>query len=123
MADWRAERDRALLTLEREKRPASRAEAADLLFQLASEEPTHADAFADVLVRLLADAQPEVRRSGVSLASVILPPEQLPDMLLPRLRDEDTRVRLEATGRLADLALPHARGALPACWRTPPGRC
>ncbi|MBN8231763.1 HEAT repeat domain-containing protein [Corallococcus macrosporus] len=112
MADWRAERDRALLTLEREKRPASRAEAADLLFQLASEESAHAEEFADVLVRLLGDAQPEVRRSGVSLASVILPPEQLPDMLLPRLRDEDTRVRLEATGRLADLALPHARGAL-----------
>ncbi|MCY1034549.1 HEAT repeat domain-containing protein [Corallococcus sp. BB11-1] len=112
MVDWRAERDRALLTLEREKRPASRAEAANQLFQLASEESAHVAEFTDALVRLLADAQPEVRRSGVSLASVVLPPEQLPDMLLPRLRDDDTRVRLEATGRLADLALPHARGAL-----------
>ncbi|MBJ6766108.1 HEAT repeat domain-containing protein, partial [Myxococcaceae bacterium JPH2] len=39
-------------------------------------------------------------------------PEELPDTLLPRLRDEDSGVRLEATGRLADLALPQARGAL-----------
>ncbi|WP_208718895.1 HEAT repeat domain-containing protein [Corallococcus sicarius] len=112
MVDWRAERDRALVTLEREKRPAIRAEAANLLFHLASEEPVHAGEFTDVLVRMLADAQPDVRRSGVSLASVVLPSEQLPETLLPRLRDEDTRVRLEATGRLADLALPHARGAL-----------
>ncbi|RKH14961.1 HEAT repeat domain-containing protein [Corallococcus sp. CA053C] len=119
MGDWRAERDRALVTVEREKRPASRAEAADLLFHLASEEPSHAAEFADALARLLADAQPEVRRSGVSLASVVLPPEELPETLLPRLRDEDPRVRLEATGRLADLALPHTRGALASMLEDP----
>ncbi|WP_224245057.1 HEAT repeat domain-containing protein [Hyalangium gracile] len=110
--DWRAERDRALLALEREKRPQARAEAADLLVQLAAEEPSRASEFSEALVRLLADAQGEVRRSGIGLATLVLTPEELPGALTARLSDTDLGVRLEATGRIADLALPELRGAL-----------
>jgi HEAT repeat protein len=110
--DWRAERDRALLALEREKRPQARAEAAELLFQLAAEEPYRAPEFSEVLVRLLADPQGEVRRSGLGLATLVLPLEELTDTLVARLSEEDFGVRLEATGRIADLALPELRGAL-----------
>ncbi|GEL71116.1 HEAT repeat domain-containing protein [Myxococcus virescens] len=112
MTDWRADRDRALLTLEREKRPAFRTEAALQLYHLASEVPEHAAEFLEALPRLLADKQVEVRRAGVSLASVVVPPEELPDLLIARLRDEEWQIRLEATGRLADLARPELRGAL-----------
>ncbi|WIG96471.1 HEAT repeat domain-containing protein [Myxococcus sp. SDU36] len=112
MTDWRADRDRALLTLEREKRPAFRTEAALQLYHLASEVPEHAAEFLEALPRLLADKQVEVRRAGVSLASVVVPPEELPDLLIARLRDEEWQIRLEATGRMADLARPELRGAL-----------
>jgi HEAT repeat protein len=112
VVDWRAERERALLVLEREKHPPARAAAAELLVQLVDEEPSRAPEFSEVLVRLLADAQGEVRRSGIGLATLVLTPEELPDMLTGRLADEDIGVRLEATGRIADLALPERRGAL-----------
>lgn len=49
MTDWRADRDRALLTLEREKRPAFRTEAALQLYHLASEVPEHAAEFLEAL--------------------------------------------------------------------------
>lgn len=119
MTDWRAERDRALLTLEREKRPALRAEAADQLYHLALEAPARAPDFTDVLTRLLADSQPEVRRSGVGLAAVVLPPEELPAALIARLRDDEWLVRMEATGRLADLTRPELRGALASMLEDP----
>lgn len=112
MTDWRAERDRALLALEREKRPAFRAEAAQQLHHLALEAPSPAEDFAEVVPRLLSDAQPEVKRSGVALATVVLPPEELPALLISYLRDAESVVRLEATGRLADLYRPELRGAL-----------
>lgn len=110
--DWRAERDRALLVLEREKRPPARAEAAELLVHLVDEDPSRAPEFSEVLVRLLADPQGEVRRAGIGLATLVLSPAELPEMLTGRLTDEDIGVRLEATGRVADLALPELRGAL-----------
>ncbi len=110
--DWRAERERALLVLERDKRPQARAEAADLLFQLAAEDPSRASEFSEVLVRLLGDAQGEVRRAGLGLATLVLPPEELPDTLTARLTESDVGVRLEATGRIADMASPQMRGAL-----------
>jgi HEAT repeat protein len=110
--DWRAERDRALLVLEREKRPQARADAAELLVQIVAEEPAHAPEFSEVLARLLSDAQGEVRRAGIELATLVLPAAELPDMLTSRLGDADTGVRLEATGRIADLALPELRGTL-----------
>jgi HEAT repeat protein len=110
--DWRAERDRALLALEREKRPQARTEAAKLLFHLADEDPSRSPEFTEVLVRLLADAQGEVRRAGIVLATLVLAPPELSEMLTARLADTDIGVRLEATGRIADLALPELRGAL-----------
>jgi HEAT repeat protein len=110
--DWRAERDRALLALERESRPQGRAEAAQLLLQLAAEDAERAPEFAQVLVRLLADAQVEVRRAGLGLATLVLPAEELVDLLTARLTDAEVGIRLEATGRIADLALPELRGAL-----------
>lgn len=110
--DWRAERERALLMLEREKDPPLRAEAADLLFQLAAEDPSRAPEFTSVLARLLADGQPQVRRSGLGLATLVLPQAELIDTLTARLSETDVGVRLEAAGRLADLALPEVRGAL-----------
>jgi HEAT repeat protein len=110
--DWRAERDRTLLALERDKRPPARAEAAELLVHIAEEDPSRAPEFTEVLALLLADAQGEVRRAGIGLATLVLPPEELPDMLIARLADADLGVRLEATGRIADLALPQLRGAL-----------
>ncbi len=119
MTDWRAERDRALLTLEREKRPAFRAEAADQLFHLAAEAPGRGPDFADVLPRLLADKQPEVRRAAVRLATAVLPEDDQPGVLLARLRDEEWMVRLEATGRLADLYRQELRGALASMLEDP----
>jgi HEAT repeat protein len=119
VTDWRAERDQALLALEREKQPPVRAEAADLLYQLAAEDPSRAPEFSAALARLLADAQGEVRRSGVSLSTLVLPAEELPAALMARLSDPDVGVRLEATGRLADLALPETRGAFASLLEDP----
>ena len=119
MTDWRAERDRALLTLEREKRPAFRAEAADQLYQLAAEAPGRGPDFIDALPRLLADKQPEVRRAGVRLATAVLPEDEQPGVLMARLRDEEWMVRLEATGRLADLYRQELRGALASMLEDP----
>jgi HEAT repeat protein len=110
--DWRAERDRALLVLEREKRPPFRAEAAELLIQLVEEDPSRAPEFSEALVRLLSDTQAQVRRSGLGLATLVLSPSELPALFTSRLTETDVGVRLEATGRIADLALPELRGAL-----------
>ena len=112
MTDWRAERDRALLALERETDPRLRVEAAELLFHLAAEEPTRAAEFSAALTRLLADAQADVRRTAVGLATAVLPDEELPGFLSARLEDRDGGVRVEAAGRLADLGRPDCRGAL-----------
>nr|WP_225937004.1 HEAT repeat domain-containing protein [Myxococcus sp. RHSTA-1-4] len=101
-----------MLTLEREKRPVFRAEAAEQLFELAAEAPNHGADFMEALPRLLSDKQPEVRRAGVRLATVVLPEDEQPGVLLSRLRDDEWMVRLEATGRLADLHRQELRGAL-----------
>lgn len=119
MTDWRAERDQALLALEGDKRPPVRAEAADLLYQLVAEDPSRAPEFSAALVRLLSDAQGEVRRAGVSLSTLVLPEAEVPDALRARLTDPDSGVRLEATGRIADLALPELRGALASVLEDP----
>jgi HEAT repeat protein len=112
VTDWRAERDRALLALEREKHPGMRAEAADLLFHLAAEDASRAPELSEALSRLLADKQVAVRRTGVGMATAVLPAEELPGFLALRLADEESLVRLEAAGRLADLARPDCRGTL-----------
>lgn len=112
MTDWRAERDRALLALEREKHPGLRMEAAELLFHLAAEDASRASELSAALQRLLADKQVAVRRMGVGMATAVLSPEELPGFLAAQLADEESLVRLEATGRLADLARPDCRGLL-----------
>lgn len=110
--DWRAERERALLVLEREQRPQARAEAAGVLSALVEEDLSRAPEFSAVLTRLLSDKQGDVRRAGVRLGMMVLPPSEVTGMLTARLSDADTEVRLEATGQIADLALSELRGAL-----------
>lgn len=112
MTDWRAERDRALLALEREKHPGLRAEAAELLFHLAAEDGSRAPELTAALQRLLADKQVAVRRTAVGMATAVLAAEELPSFLATQLADEESLVRLESAGRLADLARSDCRGLL-----------
>jgi HEAT repeat protein len=112
---WRAVRERALLTLERESSSAVRAEAAEAICDAAADAPDEALAdFAPDVVRLLTDTQVEVRCAGLALAAEVLPPAEARDVLVRHLTEPAHRVRVEAVGRLADLALPEARGALAA---------
>ncbi len=110
---WQSMRERALLTLEREKSAVIRAEAAEAICDAAADAPDDAlpDFAADV-VRLLNDKQEEVRCAGLALASEVLAPDEAKDLLIRNIGDKAHRVRVEAVGRLADLALPEARGAL-----------
>lgn len=115
MIDWRAERDTALLRLEREKDERVRAEAADAICDLALEaSKEEAGEFSPAVVRLLADAQVEVRCAGLALASEVLSASEAKEILVRHLSDKAGRVRVEAAGRLADLALADTRGALAA---------
>lgn len=110
-----AELDRALVTLENEKNIAIRAEVADAICELAFEAaPETRPEFGPAVVRLLADKQDEVRCAGLALASEVLAPIEARDVLTRHLTDSVVRVRVEAAGRLADLALPESRGALAA---------
>ncbi|MFT3709368.1 MAG: HEAT repeat domain-containing protein [Archangium sp.] len=107
--------ERALVTLENEKNIAIRAEVADSICELAFEAPVEArPEFGPAVVRLLADKQDEVRCAGLALASEVLAPIEARDVLSRHLNDAVARVRVEAAGRLADLALPESRGALAA---------
>jgi|APLak6261679142_1056127.scaffolds.fasta_scaffold00108_22 HEAT repeat protein len=107
--------DLALLSLERETRPGPRAEAADSICELAFDAPPEARVeFAPAVVRLLADAQDEVRCAGLALAAEVLAPVEAKEILARHLTDAVVRVRVEAAGRLADLALPESRGSLAA---------
>lgn len=120
MSDLRANRDLALMTLEREVRADIRAEAADALCELAFDAPAELRAeFEPAVVRLLADKQDEVRCAGLALASEVIAPAEAKDILIRHLSDKVTRVRVEAAGRLADLALPETRGALAAALQDP----
>jgi HEAT repeat protein len=113
--DLQLERDALLVTLEQDRRPAVRAEAAEGLCELAFEAPAPARAdFVPAVARLLADAQGEVRCAGLALAAAVLSAPEAGELLTRYLAEPDPRVRLEAAGRLADLALPGARGALAA---------
>jgi len=66
----------------------------------------------EAIPRLLDDQDADVRAAGVLLAALSLDPEPLLPILAGKVDDSDEFVRLEAVGRLADLSLPHARGAL-----------
>ncbi|WNG38407.1 HEAT repeat domain-containing protein [Archangium violaceum] len=112
MTDWRVERDRALLSLEKERDSGKRAEAAELLFHLAAEDASRAPELSEALSRLIADKQVAVRRTGVGMATAVLSADELPGFLAGQLADEESLVRLEAAGRLADLARPDCRGTL-----------
>lgn len=113
--DFRAERDKVLLTLEHQKEPAVRVEAAASLCELAYEVPAaEQELFVPDVVRLLSDPMDEVRCAGLALAAGVLPAADARDVLSRHLADKVVRVRVEAAGRLADLALPDARGALAA---------
>jgi HEAT repeat protein len=113
--DFRAERDTLLLSLEREQRPSVRAEVAETLCDVAFETPkVLRSEFGPAVVRLLSDAQAEVKCAGLALASEVLSADEAKDILVRALSDSNVRVRVEAAGRLADLALPEARGALAA---------
>lgn len=112
MEDWRAERDRALLALENEKRSAFRREAADLLHALAADGADRAEEMRAVVPRLIADADPNVRRTGTAIGALVLPREEAQQFLGARLGDAEETVRIEAAGQLADLVSPTARGLL-----------
>jgi HEAT repeat protein len=115
VTDLRAERDALLVSLEREQRPSVRAELAESLCDVAYETPAAERVeFAPVVVRLLADQQAEVRCAGLAMSAEILPAGEAMEILVRHLADPTPRVRVEATGRLADLALPDSRGALAA---------
>lgn len=116
MTDWRSARDQALFAVEHERDPAVRAEAADALCGLASRlSQEHAQEFAPAIVRLLTDAQAEVRCAGLALASHVLSPDEAAEVLIRHLTEASVGVRSEAAGRLADLELPQHRGALAHC--------
>ena len=115
MSDWRAQRDAALLTLEREKRESLRVEAAEVLCDLAFDAPRELlSEFAPAVVRLVADANPEVRCAGLALAAEALPNDEAKTLLVRHTSDSIARVRIEAVGRMADLALPETRGVFAA---------
>ncbi|MCA2980403.1 MAG: HEAT repeat domain-containing protein [Myxococcaceae bacterium] len=110
---WRSDREQALLALERESSPARRAEAAEAICDAAADAPDEAlPDFAPDVVRLVSDRQVEVRCAGLALAAEVLPPAEAREVLVRNMGDRAHRVRVEAVGRLADLALPEARGAL-----------
>lgn len=115
LADWRQHRDLLLLKLERERAPAERVEAAEGLCELAVELPaTDQPELIPVLPPLLADRHEDVRCAGLALASIVLPRAEALELLVRHVGDQAPRVRVEAVGRLADLAEPSARGALAA---------
>jgi HEAT repeat protein len=113
--ELRSEREALLTALEHDRRPQVRAEAAEAVCELAFEVP-EADwpGFAPAVARFLADAQAEVRCAGLALAAAVLPRVEALPLLTRHVTERELRVRLEAVGRLADLAAPEARGALAA---------
>lgn len=119
MEDWRQERDRALLALERAKRWQERAEAAGLLVQLGLEDASRHAELAALIPQLIEDRDERVRRSGVALAAAVLPPEEAERVLGQKLSDGSAEVRVECAGQLADLARPGSRGLLAAALEDP----
>ncbi len=119
MADFRAQRDAALVILEGQRPAPERVAAADELCELAAEHLDSEEEFSAALVKLLADAQPEVRARGLELACLLLSPREAADLCAVRLGDDSDVVRLEAAGRLADLAIPEARGYLARALQDP----
>jgi HEAT repeat protein len=105
-------RDDALVALERAPSPVERAQAVHALCDLAVSHPERSGDLAPVLPQLLGDPSPVVRVEALQLAALSLSADEAMETLSRSLTDGDERVRLEAAGRLADLVLPQARGAL-----------
>ena len=116
---WRTEKDRALLTLESGRRSRERVDAAHIIVELALESRDRADELAGLLPRLLDDKDDRVRRAGVALAAVVLPPEEAETLFANRMKDESVEVRVESVGQLADLARPSSRGLFAAAMQDP----
>ncbi len=115
MGDWRAQRDTLLLKLEHERTPAERTEAAEGLCDLAASlSESERVELIQAVPPLLADKLEDVRCAGLALGSIVLPLKEAQELLTRHLTDAAPRVRVEAVGRLADLAEPTARGALAA---------
>jgi len=113
--DWAQALDAAAVGLQREKRPSVRAEFAADVVELAMAAPaSERERFAPAMTLLVADPQPEVRKAGLALAAHLLPPAEAVTILVKHLADPAVRVRVEAAGQLADLAMPDTRGALAA---------
>jgi HEAT repeat protein len=113
--DWRAERDAALLALEREKSPRLRIDAAEVLCDLAIEAPVSSRSeFGPAVVRLVSDKEPGVRCAGLALASEVLDEGEAVELLGRFVADGSPRVRVEALGRLADFAHADTRGIFAA---------
>ncbi|MFL5318929.1 MAG: HEAT repeat domain-containing protein [Myxococcaceae bacterium] len=110
--DWRIDREKALLALQREK-PEERLAAAEALVQIAKSRSDRSE-FIEVLPKLLADPYDRVRRVGVGLAGMCLEEEEAAELFAKQLADKSPDVRIEAAGQLADLARPDSRGALAA---------
>jgi HEAT repeat protein len=102
----------ALLELEK-KDPLIRSDAAQLICELASEKRlSERVEFVPCVVQFLSDKQVEVRAAGLALSVLVLGADEAKEILVRHLTDSDLRIRIESTGRLADLVHADARGAL-----------
>lgn len=119
MTDWRTEREQALVTLEQSKERGVRNDAAERLHELAVEAPDRWPELTELIPRLLADEQDDVRRVAVALGALMLEPEDAGTFLGLRMKDPSATVRLEAVGQLADLGRPEGRGVLAAGLQDP----
>lgn len=108
MQDWAA----AISGLEATRPLRERLEAVLRLHDLASETAEREPPVATLLPGLLADGQEEIRRVAVSLAALVLPPEDAERVVAEQLADPFAMVRMEAAGQLADMARPSVRSAL-----------
>jgi HEAT repeat protein len=106
-------RARALEALDAARTGEARVQAVDALAALAASDVGARGPEVVARVReLLADPEAGVRAGAATLAAAVLPPEEALDALAGRLEDPEREVRLEAAGRLADMARPEARAAL-----------
>jgi HEAT repeat protein len=112
--DIRQRRDQALVQLEQAQKVDLRIAAAQALCDLALEDAAYADELASCVPKLIGDRSDIVRRGGIRLAALTFEPEEAQGLFIGKLKDPSQSVRLEATGQLADLESPTARGALAA---------
>lgn len=113
MEDRTHARAEVLRRLEEAAPGAPRAQAVEALAALVAEDVgARGPEVRERVPALLADADPGVRMAAVTLAAAALPDAEVVPALAACLADADREVRLEAVGRLADLARPECRAAL-----------